>query len=92
MVWRYFFTLSGLYSEIGNTKLALRYMERTYDLHPEPLLLYQLARLTDLYYLDKQMAVNRYNQYLATEDSLYREHAMDRISELKRHLHQSNVK
>lgn len=92
MVWRYFHKLSRLYSETGNTKSALRYMERAYDLHPEPLLLYQLARLTDTYYLDKQMAMNRYNQYLATDDSLFRDNVMDRISELKRYLHQSKVK
>ena len=92
MVWRYFHKLSRLNSETGKTKLALRYMERAYDLNPEPLILYQLARLTDTYYQDKQMAMNRYNQYLATDDSLFRDNVMDRISELKRYLHQSNVK
>ncbi len=92
MVWRYFHKLSRLYSEIGDTKSALRYMERAYDLHADPLILYQLARLTDTYYLDKQMAMNRYNQYLATDDTLFRDYAEDRILELKRYLHQSQVK
>lgn len=92
MVWRYFHKLSRLYSETGNTRFALRYMERAYDLHSDPLILYQLARLTDNYYQDKQMAVNRYNQYLATDDSLFRDNVMDRISELKQYLHQSKVK
>lgn len=92
MVWRYFHKLSRLYSETGNTKSALRYMERAYDLHPDPLILYQLARLTDTYYLDKQMAMNRYNQYLATDDTLFRDYAEERILELKRYLHQSSVK
>src|SRR5690606_36337202 len=91
MVWRYFHEISSLYNQTGQTKSALRNMERAYDLHPDPFLLYQLARLTDTYYLDKQMAMNRYNQYLATDDTVFRDYAEERIIELKRYLHQSQV-
>lgn len=91
MVWRYFYKLSGLYEKTGRMKDAVAFMERAYDLHHEPLLMFQLARLTDNYYLDKRMAINRYDQYLATDDSLYREYAEDRISTIKQFLHQSKA-
>lgn len=91
MVWRYFYKLSGLYEKTSRMKEAVRYMERSYDLYHEPLLMFQLARLTDSYYQDKRMAMNRYDQYLATDDSLYREYAEDRVSKIKQYLHQSGA-
>lgn len=91
MVWRYFYKLSGQYEKTGQMKEAVRYMERAYDLHHNPLLMFQLARLTDNYYRDKQMALNRYGQYLATDDSLYRDYAEERITEIKQFLHQSKA-
>lgn len=92
MVWRYCQKLSSHFEKKGDLRLALDYMEKSSELKSSPILLFHFARLSDEYYRDKRIALNRYENYLASEDSLYRNYAESRVMRIKEYLHQSKGK
>lgn len=65
---------------------ALQLLTRCY--HKDPQTLYLLANQTDVYYRDKSIALNYYQQYLASSDSTYRQDAADRVRYLREVVHQ----
>ncbi len=74
-----------------NTKKAIVAYKDAYKYSDDPILLYYLATITDLYYKDKTIAINYYKKYLKSNHQHveYKTYALHRSRYLKEQIHQS---
>ncbi|GAA5222053.1 tetratricopeptide repeat protein [Membranihabitans marinus] len=91
MVDQYYQLLGDAHEAKGKIKLALDDYKRAYHLKADYLYIYQIARLSDLYYRDKRIAFDHYQRYLATGDSTAKLMAEERIQYLKEIIHQQKT-
>lgn len=86
----YYTQLAVSYEEAGYTAKAIQAYKIAYNETKDKVLLYHLARNYDLYYKDKQVALNYYEKYLEEKDTA-NEYLMNyskhRIQELKASVH-----
>lgn len=87
--------MGNYYEDLANLNLkqkdrpeAIRNYRRALEYKTDPQTLYLLANQTDVYYRDKSIALNYYQQYLASSDSTYRQDAADRVRYLREVVHQ----
>ena len=80
--------LGQLCEREGKLKEALQEYTRAWEYAKNPEHLFQMARLSDLYYKDKKIALRYYEQYLQTTHQRYRTFTGERVTELKEYLHQ----
>ncbi len=86
----YYKNLAIVYEDEGNRKNAIEAYKAAYESSREKILLYYLARNSDIYYRDKKIALNYYKQYLAEYDTAnteLMEYSRDRISILREKIH-----
>ena len=87
--------MGDYYKDLANLNLkqkerpqAIRNYRRALEYKTDAQTLYLLANQTDVYYRDKSIALNYYQQYLSSQDSTYREDAEDRVRYLREIVHQ----
>ena len=73
--------------EEGRLKEALEAQKWAYKISSEPVDLFEIARMTDSYYADKNMAVRQYKAYLRTGDHKYKDYSVQRLEKLQEILH-----
>jgi Flp pilus assembly protein TadD len=83
----YYEELAAHYDRKKDYKSALELYEEAYAHSGKPIYLFYVARNTDLFYEDKNMALRQYKKYVATGDTKYQEYCNNRIAELKEAIH-----
>jgi tetratricopeptide (TPR) repeat protein len=80
----YYTELGKSYEEIGNHQEAIRAYRAAYNYSKEGILLYHLARNYDIYYKDKTTALEYYQKYLKSDDTirLAKEYARKRMQDM----------
>lgn len=80
----YYFQLGDAQEKRGNYTDAINHYRTAYQYSADPIMLYHLARLYDLYYQDRTVAVRHYKLYLASNDSTFaaRKYARSRLNEM----------
>jgi Flp pilus assembly protein TadD len=84
----YYEELAVHYDRKKDYKKALELYEEAYAHSGKPTYLFYIARDTDLFYEDKNMALRQYQKYLATGDTKHQEYCNNRITILKEVIHQ----
>ena len=81
--------LARLHNEDENLKPAIKHYEDAYRYNKDPLILFFLARATDVYYKDKNVAMRYYKRYYdSTHDNEeYKSYAKERRKYLKEQQH-----
>lgn len=82
-------SLARLYDQEGDLKNAILHYKDAYKYSEDPLLLFFLARASDAYYADKNVAINYYSRYQKSnhDNNEYKAYAKDRKKYLKEQIH-----
>ena len=82
--------LARLYNEEDNLKEAIPHYQDAYKYGEDPLVLFYLARASDVYYKDKNVAVRYYARFIKSgyDHPEYRDYSGKRMRYLKEHMHQ----
>ena len=88
---KYFRNLAKLYDQKKDLPKAIEAYKEAYRYGEDPKMLYYLARASDIYYKDKNIAIKYYGRYIATKDNTktYQDYARQRKRYLKEEMHQS---
>ena len=88
---KYYRNKAKLYDEKKMLKEAIKAYEEAYRYDKDPLMLYYLARASDIYYADKQIAIRYYEKYIRSTHNVeaYKHYAKERKNYLKEQLHLS---
>lgn len=80
----YYSQLAHSYEQMGEYQEAIRAYRAAYNYSKDGILLYHLARNYDVYYKDKSMALEYYQKYLESDDTirLAREYARKRMQDM----------
>jgi tetratricopeptide (TPR) repeat protein len=92
-VHRYYRELGRIYDQENNLKDAIVNFQEAYKHSLDPTVLFYLARASDIYYKDKNIAIRYYAKYIrmAPDDQAeYKSYARDRSLFLKEQIHLSN--
>lgn len=82
--------LAKLFNESNNLRKAIEHYKDAYKYSNDPVLLFFLARASDVYYKDKKIAVNYYSRYIRSEDQMneeYIKYAKERKRYLQEQIH-----
>ena len=81
--------LARLHNDDKNLKPAIKHYEDAYRYNKDPLILFFLARATDVYYKDKNVAMRYYKRYYDSSDDNvdYKTYAKERRQYLKEQQH-----
>lgn len=81
----YYSELAASYEAAKNFKMAIKYYKIAYEESKKGILLYHIARNYDIYHKDKTLAIEYFNRYLKSEDTikLAREYSRQRVNELE---------
>lgn len=88
---KYYRNMAKIYDQKKMLKEAIKAYEEAYRYDNDPLMLYFLARASDIYYADKQIAIRYYKRYLKSSHKVesYRNYAKERTRYLKEQVHLS---
>lgn len=80
----YYSELGKSYEQLGDYQGAIRAYRAAYNYSKDGILLYHLARNYDVYYKDKKLALEYYEKYLESDDTirLAREYAKRRMQDM----------
>jgi len=80
----YYSELGKSYEKLGDYQGAIRAYRAAYNYSKDGILLYHLARNYDIYYKDKTLALEYYEKYLESDDTirLAREYARKRMQDM----------
>ena len=83
--------LARLANNAKDYKTALAHYKDAYKYGKDPVVLYYLATISDIYYKDKSIAMNYYKKYMKSGHAheAYQEYASSRLQYLKEQKHQS---
>jgi len=83
--------LGRLFDEENQLKKAIKQYEAAYRYSEDPLMLFYLARASDVYYKDKRIAMRYYDRYSKSDskNAEYIKYAIDRRKYLKEQNHLS---
>ena len=83
--------LARLHNKEDNLKEAIPHYQDAYKYGEDPVLLFYLARASDKYYEDKNVALRYYRKFIKSpyEHKEYKDYAAQRVAALKEYLHQS---
>lgn len=83
--------VARLYSREEKLKEAIPHYKDAYKYGQDPLILFYLARASDVYYKDKSIALRHYKNFIksAYDHPEYIEYSKERRRYLKEHIHQS---
>jgi len=86
--------LAKMYNEENKLNKAIDHYKDAYKYGKDPLVLFYLARASDVYYKDKSIAINYYTKYYKSkhDNSEYIEYAKQRAKQLKELRHQKKIK
>ena len=86
---RYYRNKAKIYDEQKDLRAAINAYEEAYRYDKDPLMLYFLARASDIYYADKNIAIRYYDKYLKSRHNVesYKHYAKERRDYLKEQLH-----
>lgn len=81
--------LARIYDKEGDLKEAILHYQDAYKYGHDPLVLFFLARASDAYYADKNVAINYYKKYEKSEhnNSEYKNYAKERKKYLREQMH-----
>lgn len=81
--------LARIYDKEGDLKNAILHYKDAYKYSSDPLVLFFLARASDAYYADKNIAINYYSRYQKSDhkNKEYKAYAKDRKKYLKEQMH-----
>ena len=81
--------LGRIHSKNNNNKEAIPHYQDAYKYGEDPLILFYLARASDQYYKDKNIAVRYYQKYINSNDNndSYKAYSKERLRLLKEQLH-----
>lgn len=81
----YYSQLASTYEDKKDFKNAIKYYKAAYDESKVDILLYHIARNYDVFYKDKQQAINYYKRYLNSDDTIKvaRDYTRYRLEELE---------
>ena len=81
----YYTILAFNYEEVKDIKNAIRYYKAAYESSKSDILLYHLARNSDVYFKDKSVAIAYYKRYLKSDDTVKvaKEYSKYRLRELE---------
>ncbi len=81
--------LAKIHNENDRLKKAIEHYQDAYKYGKDPVVLFFLARASDIYYKDKQIAINYYNRYIKSghTDEAYIKYSKERKRYLKEQLH-----
>lgn len=81
--------LARIYDKEGDLKNAIIHYKDAYKFSNDPLVLFFLARASDAYYADKNIAINYYSRYQKSDHSNleYKAYAKDRKKYLREQMH-----
>ncbi len=81
--------LARLHNQNNQLKHAIKHYEDAYRYQKDPLLLFYLARATDMYYKDKNVAIRYYKKYFDSkhDNEEYKTYAKERRQYLKEQQH-----
>lgn len=88
----YYRQMARMSDQSKDFKSAIGYYQKAYELNQDPVLLYYLARASDIYYKDKSIAIRYYRKYIQSKHNYatYVQYARDRMTYLKEQIHQNN--
>ena len=88
---KYFRDLAKLYDQEKDLPKAIEAYKEAYRYGADPKLLYYLARASDIYYKDKNIAIKYYGRYISSKDDTktYKNYSRERKRYLKEQIHQS---
>ena len=83
--------LGRIFDKSNKTKEAIKQYEAAYRHSEDPLMLFYLARASDVYYKDKKIAMRYYERYSKSkhDNAAYKKYAIDRRRYLKEQQHLS---
>ena len=83
-------SLAKLYNDDNKLKEAIAHYKDAYKYGDDPLMLFYLARASEIYYKDKSIALNYYKRYIKSKhnNSEYIDYAKERSRHLKELRHQ----
>ena len=83
--------LGRIFDKSKKTKQAIKQYEAAYRYSEDPLMLFYLARASDVYYKDKKIAMRYYERYSKSkhDNAEYKKYAVDRRRYLKEQQHLS---
>lgn len=86
---KYYRNMAKIYDRKKMLKEAINAYDEAYRYDKDPLMLYFLARASDIYYADKQIAIRYYGRYINSSNEIesYRNYAKERRTYLKEQLH-----
>lgn len=83
--------LARLYNKEDNLKEAIPHYKDAYKYGEDPVLLFYLARASDKYYEDKNVALRYYRKFIKSDfdNKEYKDYSAQRVTALKEFLHQN---
>ena len=80
-----------LYNKEDNLKEAIPHYKDAYKYGEDPVLLFYLARASDKYYEDKNVALRYYRKFIKSgfDNKEYKDYSAQRVTALKEFLHQN---
>lgn len=79
----YYQNLGTIFEAKNQTKNALNAYRNAYEYSGKAEDLFRLAKMSDVYYKDKNIAIRHYKNYLKTNDKKYQEYVENRLGQLK---------
>ena len=82
--------LARLFNKEDNLKEAIPHYQDAYKYGEDPVLLFYLARASEKYYKDKNVALRYYRKFIKSDydNAEYKEYSAHRVTTLKEYLHQ----